>query len=531
MVISGEPLINAIHRRLLDFLLCGLVFFLVYACFVPFDFCRPQDRSQDTNWLLGLRLQPISLPDIIANITIYVPIGVLACAVLRRRKFGRIVSLLMISVAGAALSFAVEYGQHFVRSRVPSWVDVTSNILGVILGAAFVIIFEGTLRRRAAGALEEARRHWWLTAGRVFVCVVLFAQLRPYDVVVDCFHTAADTYRHGSVDPLKHWRSLSSAQALATSGTGGWSRAQWEYALDCLVDSAMYAAISAIVILGQYRSRRSTIRLFLWSGFVATSLAGLITSVRIFLISYGLDTAHFACSLIGWPVGTAIGLTLSRRRFAQPFVVSQSHRGWVALAGCCLAAVGIYELVPFDFAAAGTGGTSRPCLLPFLAHFHSKPNVALYDISGDLLRYMFFGGGIAVLLWARYGVGQAPPRLATSTADGAPGPSRLRWRFQLMIAMGGAMIAAALFETAHIWMPSRQSDVTTIIMAMIGSFTGAVAVRWVIDVRRSLAVAFANDLLTSQLIVGETYTPIPTPQKKSDSSTPAARTSTNPEKP
>jgi hypothetical protein len=82
---------------------------------------------------------------------------------------------------------------------------------------------------------------------------------------------------------------------------------------------------------------------------------------------------------------------------------------------------------------------------------------------------------------------------------------------QLTIAVIASACAAATFETMHMWMPSRQSDITTVFLALFGSFAGAVAVRWVIDVRRGLAVAFADDLLTHQLIVGETYEPIPTP--------------------
>ena len=217
--LSGEPLINAIHRRLLDLLLAGAVFFLVYACFVPFDFARPVDRSQDPAWLWGLRLQPVNLPDILANISIYVPLGMLAGAVARRRGLRRITTLTLLLSAGAMLSVAVEFGQHFVRSRVPSWVDVTSNVTGVLLGAGFVLAFEGALRRRAAGALDEARRHWWRTVGRIAVCAVLIVQLRPYDVVVDCFHTVAEVYRHGRLDPFARWISLSGTASLSSHGS------------------------------------------------------------------------------------------------------------------------------------------------------------------------------------------------------------------------------------------------------------------------------------------------------------------------
>lgn len=187
--------------------------------------------------------------------------------------------------------------------------------------------------------------------------------------------------------------------------------------------------------------------------------------------------------------------------------------------------VAMYELVPFNIAPNGFSELSRPCLLPFFAHFHSRPNVALLDISGDLLRYAFFGAGMAVILWARYGIGVPTlqhPR--GPTLDEGPSTRKLRWRIQLLIATIVSGFAAAAFETIHMWMPSRQSDVTTVFLALIGSFTGVVAVRWVIDVRRGLAVAFADDLLTHQLIVGETYAPIPTPANTKQGTTTASRT-------
>lgn len=524
--LSGEPLINAIHRRLLDLLLAGIIFFVVYACFVPFDFARPVDRSNDAGWYLGLRLVPISLPDILANISIYLPVGALACAVLRRRGLRRFTSMALLLPAGVLLSITVEYGQHFVRSRVPSWVDVTSNAAGILLGAGFVVLFEGALRRRAAGAMDEARRHWWRIVGRIAVCAVLIIQLRPYDVVVDCFHTAAEVYRHGKFDPLARWISVSGAATISSDGGNTWSREQWEYVLDRVADFSVYAALAAIVLLGTYHQRRSRIGSIFRAGMVVSTVAMLVTGVRILLISHGLDTAHFACALLGWPVGGIVGLIAARQRTA-PRKVAQSRRWpWVALAAIVLFMVAMYETVPFNVDVQGTETLGEVCLFPFLAHFHSKPNVALYDITGDILRYAFFGAAIAVLLWARYDFGSPPARqIAIRHGDNASEKvPRLRWRFQLALAMGATIMAAGAFEVAHVWMPSRQADVTTILLAIIGSFAGIVAVRWVVDVRRSLAIAFADDLLTHQLIVGETYEPLPAARQKKPGSTASAAT-------
>lgn len=151
-----------------------------------------------------------------------------------------------------------------------------------------------------------------------------------------------------------------------------------------------------------------------------------------------------------------------------------------------------YELVPFDF---GTGpgldsplAARRVCMLPFNAHFHSRPNDAFFDISGELLRYGLVGVCMALILRSR---------------------SRAPWRRQLLTVVAAAGAAGVVLECTHLVMESRQTDVTTVLIAMAGGFSGAVAVRWVFDYRASLSVAVADDLLTRQLIEGETYKGLP----------------------
>ena len=286
----------------------------------------------------------------------------------------------------------------------------------------------------------------------------------------------------------------------------------------------MYVALAAVVLLGSYHQRRTQIGPIFKAGMVVSAVAMLVTGVRILLISHGLDTAHFAAGLFAWPFGCLVGLIAARRR-ANPRIPGRSgHWPWIPVAALVLVLVALYETVPFDVDAIGTGTLGQACLFPFLAHFHSRPNVALYDITGDLLRYAFFGAALAVMLWARYDFSNPPARqIANLSSESAiEKVPRLRWRIQLMISMGISTLAAGAFELVHVWMPSRQSDVTTVILALLGSFAGVIAVRWVVDVRRSLAIAFADDLLTRQLIVGETYEPLPAAHEKKPGSAASA---------
>lgn len=498
--ISDEPLINAVHRRLVELAFVLYTIVLVYMSFVPFDFTKAV-KFDGRGVVWGLALHPFNVPDIFANIAIYVPLGVLFFAVLRRRGLGRIVATMVTLLFASLLGFLIEQGQHWVISRVSTWVDVTSNALGAALGALLIAFSEGTIRRVLLKSKWAAQRNWWLTLAKGAVCLVLLINLRPYDVVVDMFHTAADL-RHADVSPLAHWNSLQTEVAHDVeigrrSDMNDLARVRWEYGLDRAVDIAAYAGIAALLVLGLAPTFKTRWALCIWAGFVTVSLAMIATLIRVFLISHGLDTAHFACGVIGWPIGCAVGLVvmraLARRAREEGRFSLALPRFWQpAIIACVVAVVLLYELVPFDF-GTGRGAESatnaaRLCLLPFEAHFHSRPNDAFMDLSGEILRYGIFGSCLALMLWAR---------------------SRNAWRRQLLLVVAVSAITGALLEGLHLVMASRQTDLTTVVLALFGGFVGAVTVRWTHDFRGSLAVVEKDDLLTSQLIEGETYKPLP----------------------
>ena len=522
--ISNEPLINAVHRHIAEMAFISYAAVLIYMSFVPFDFKRNASPWRGPGLTWGLAVAPFSLRDILANICFYLPLGALAYAVWRRRNLGRIVSFLAAVLSALAVSLMVEYGQHWVASRVSTWVDVTSNVLGGLIGAILFVVSESHVRPLAARAGSTVGRNWPLTLAKAAVCIVLLIQLRPYDVVVDLFHTAAGL-RHADTSPLAGWNQLQTLVSRQAAqgrrlGMNELPRARYEYALDRLGDTTGYAVVTALLVLGMAPPPSRRAATYLGAGLVAVSLATMVTLIRCFLISHGLDTAHFICGVLGWPIGCVIGHALLRaaRRTenkteppqpARPRPLLVVPAGWrnVAIVGI-LAVVILYEIVPFDF---GTGSVGSPgyarkaCLLPFLAHFHARPNDAFYDLSGKVLRYAIMGACLSLLI--RY-------------------HSRAAWRRQLGAAIAATGLAAAAFECLHLVMASRHADVTTVLLAITGAFAGAVAVRWAFDYRSSLEPEVVNDLLTGQLIEGGTYKPLPGSQPRSEVGEEPLKTST-----
>ncbi len=533
--ISDQPLINAVHRMVGEIVLAAFVAVLVYISFVPFDFTRHPPSWSGATFLWGLAFAPPNMPDILANIALYTPLGALAYAVCRRRRLGRMASGALVLLSTSLLSFLIEHGQHWVRSRVSSWVDVVANGLGILLGIILIGMWEAQIRRVLGHAKESVRRNWPLALAKAAVCIVLLVHLRPYDVVVDVYHTAAEM-RHADVSPLAAWKDLPARTDWEVRkgfrfGMHELPRARWEYALDRVVNVAAYAALVMLLAVGLAAQFPSRAVLYLWSGFVGISLAAMITVIRIFLISHGLDTAYFFCALLGWPLGCGLAhAVLAGRKHLRsedsPPSTQRSGRGetsksqnvekprrrplpdgrssdlglttrpallprsiGIMAIGFALAMVITYELVPFDF-GSGAGSDSplaarRVCLLPFKAHFTSRPNVAFQDISGEMLRYAVIGACLALILRQR--------------RSGWP------WQRQLWTAVAATSAASVALECVHLVMATRQTDVTTVLLAMAGGFAGAVAVRWATDYRASLAVVVADDLLTGQLIEGETY--------------------------
>lgn len=89
----------------------------------------------------GLTWVDYDLIDFVANIGFFVPLGVIAALLLKRRWW-------LAIPLGAVLSGAIEFGQYlFLPDRYASITDVLANTIGAVLGA---LIGAAVLRMRRA---------------------------------------------------------------------------------------------------------------------------------------------------------------------------------------------------------------------------------------------------------------------------------------------------------------------------------------------------------------------------------------------
>lgn len=520
--ISTEPIINAVHRRLPEMLVAAYVLLIVYCCFLPFEF-GPVQRRGLGDPRLGLYVRPISIADIVFNIGAYGPVGAGLYFVARRRNQGRAASALLSTVAAMVMSFLIEQGQIYDYLRVPSWIDVVSNGLGAMLGVACAMVVEDAVRHVVQRMRSMAARNWWLGVGYAFACFVLAVQVRPYDVAPDVRQSLKYAIQHGDASPISRWQrmpaQLEEDIRAGRRSFGDLARMRWEYALDRCVDVALYAGLAALLVVGLGRAGISSTSSMASAGCCVVGIAGVVTLIRIFLTSHGLDTATLVCAIAGWGVGTAVGmhaLQSQRRRAAEGRLASMVF-AWPTpvTASVVIVVCGVtmgYGLVPFEFDTtiqASDAVEARGCVVPFLGSLGQRANTAILNISTDLLRFGAVGAALAFVA------------------------SRMRqrsWRRLTAYVVAMVLASAIAFEVLHIWMPTRHIDVTHVLLAGLGGFGGAVALRWAQDYRRSVSVVRVDDTLTSQLVDGATYEPLPVsvPRSRHAGVSPMDREQSNP---
>lgn len=491
---SGSRVVRLFHRRLLDFLLAAYLAGTVYLSLLPFDWTLEPLGRQDRGMIAGLTAARFNAPDILANIGYYLPIGLFGYAAARGRGMRRGLSSLAVLAGAICLSVIIERQQRFLTSRVASWVDVTSNVAGAALGLAMAASAEGIVRRTAARARAGIGRHWWASVSTAFVCAVVVIQLRPYDIVTDPARTAL-RLAYADLRPTARWEQLRTRverEVAAGRRTGGneLRRAQWEYAADRATDVAVYAVVAALFVLGQaHAARGAVLRPALFSVFVASAAAALVTGIRALLQSRGLDTAHLFCGVAGGLIGGALGMQflIAARRtriHAEDAATMGAPRIWRAAAlGFILIAAVFYDLLPFDFGSsspARSAASGRVILSPFAGYFQTRPPDVVLNVSTDLLRYGLLAGALSMLL-ARRG---------------------WAWRARAASAVALTVAWAAASEVMHLWMASRYADVTGVLLAVGGSLFAVVFVQWAVDLRGSFAATQADDELTRRLIEG-----------------------------
>jgi VanZ family protein len=145
------------------------------------------------------------LRDIVLNIIVYMPLGLVAVLAFRRRRSRAFAASAAIAF-GFLLSVAMELLQVYLPSRDSSLLDVLTNTLGTAAGAGFAIFFEGGIRR-----LMERRAGQFRAAATLLLLVWAVSELYPLFPEIGRSHVRQELTR------LFHLRGLSIVETWANA--------------------------------------------------------------------------------------------------------------------------------------------------------------------------------------------------------------------------------------------------------------------------------------------------------------------------
>lgn len=162
------------------YLILGYTLLVLYASLTPFSGWR--DPGHD---VLEFLRQPlfryVQAFDTIVNVLAYIPVGLLATLSLTSRLHP-VLTALLGTLTGAALSFSMEVSQAYLPGRISSNLDLATNIAGAMLGA--VIAARARAAPAITGRIVSWRARLFLPGGRTDLGIALvalwfFSQLDP----------------------------------------------------------------------------------------------------------------------------------------------------------------------------------------------------------------------------------------------------------------------------------------------------------------------------------------------------------------
>ncbi len=277
-----------------------------------------------------------SWADLVTNLLIYVPLGLLLMRALARRGVCLACRWLLVVCAGTALSAGLEYFQAWLPGRTPSLLDLGLNALGTALGASIGLVID------PAGPTATRLRHWrraWF----------------PTDPAVDLGLTTLGLWALAQLSPLVPSLDLDN---LRQGVKPIWLVVQGERRLDWSAFAAYWTSLTGLGLLYRLlqRLRHGAVSRFLF-------FAALVLLIKIPVVGRQLSAEAVAALAL-----TGISLLL---------LVSLSPRHVRLLAAALLIATMIFDALTPGIGAAATGFN----WVPFRGHLKNDL-VGIMDILG-----------------------------------------------------------------------------------------------------------------------------------------------------
>lgn len=162
----------------------AFVLLATYVSIYPFDFqFRPIDAETLRAFLDSWRHMS-SRGDILGNVVLFVPFGILGMLAARPGT-QNLRRLLQVCLLGTVFAFVLQVAQFYLPSRDQALQDVVWNLLGTVAGATLGLVAGEYLLSTAARAREVRLVPWALIAGWLFYRLIPFVPSIDFQNVKD----------------------------------------------------------------------------------------------------------------------------------------------------------------------------------------------------------------------------------------------------------------------------------------------------------------------------------------------------------
>ncbi len=475
-----HPTSRFVIKHYVEILTALTLLFVLQTGLVPFDFFQDAP-GEGARGFFSAATDRFTLPDIVSNVFLYVPLGLLFHACIRRYGIGGLTAWLLAVCAAALVSVGIEFLQSFSLSRVSSILDLLANVAGAAIGALIAALAHWLLPRFLGAALYECHSHPQAALVKGYLLVLVVAAAMPFSFSFDAgrLKRAVDQAQFVPfAAPIEH--AAAAEEALAAGDQREYALAKWaglkrwsRWSMECL-SFAILVWLAYPVLRRQYGFTHCGARALLWwsCGFLAIGLSLL----QLPILTRGCDTTDILFRWLGLGLGVFARSTYSQAGWRWPREEQERlwhNLGWL---GCwaTLAYILYTGLIPFTFdveAGGAAKSVSSMGFLPFFAYFVTRFDLMIDDAMEKFAAYAVF----AALLTA------VSARLANTSV----------WTRMRRVAVLGVSISV-MIEIVQMYMPVRVASLTDPILAFCGCSIGVMA--------KEQAVAFYWYAVTHEMI-------------------------------
>jgi len=213
------------------------VVLVTHGSLYPWRFAWPASLPAAWAHMMNQRSWWTGLGDVVGNVALFVPVGVLGWALLRSSRWPMWVCSALVVALGVAFAFALQVAQVFVPARDAAWSDVVWNTLGLLLG----LLVAAPLLRLPMAPLRARQ----LRLPLVFVALWLLLQWWPFVPRLD-WQNVKDALKPLLLHP--QWKTTSALDAALSLALVGALLRPLRHRTLLLAALPVFAAIGALIV-------------------------------------------------------------------------------------------------------------------------------------------------------------------------------------------------------------------------------------------------------------------------------------------